>query len=407
VSSSRTDWWPPLEEGSQDEPSLWDEPEQTPAAPSRRSDGRARSRQRAAEAQERKAHRRRTALVILVVLAMLGGTAYILASMFGKDAPTQVAAVTDYPGPGRPSAQVVIESGDTGSDMARTLVDAGVVATAKAFTDAFAANPNASKIQPGTYNLLLEMKASAAVEALLDPKSRVSLKVTIPEGRTKAQIVQKISEVTGITTDDLNAALADPAAIGLPAEAGGNAEGWLFPSTYQVAPGATAAQVLSQMTALTVQKLQAKGVAQDQWQTVLIKASLIEREAGRDEDRAPMARVIENRLAQGWTLDIDATILYGLGNPGTSLTDAQLDDASNPYNTRVHAGLPPGPIASPGDKSIDAVLAPADGTWMYWCTVNPETKETVFSTTYTEHQAAVAQLNQWIADNAASTEPTP
>jgi UPF0755 protein len=287
--------------------------------------------------------------------------------------------------------------------MAATLVDAGVVATKKAFIDAFAANPDAGKIQPGTYNLLLEIPAADAVVALLNPASRVSMRVTIPEGRTKAQIVTKINEVTQIPVADLEAALADPTAIGLPAEAEGNAEGWLFPSTYQVEPGASAASVLTQMTAKTVELLTAKGVPNDQWKTVLTKASLIEREAGRDEDRAPMARVIENRLAKNWPLEIDSTSAYGLGKSGMDLTTADLHNADDPYNTRVRTGLPPTPIASPGEKSIDAVLAPADGTWMFWCTVNLDTKETVFSTTLQEHDAAVAQLNEWIAANATPT----
>ena len=384
--------------------SPWPDADSSTPEPSGRPPRRSRSRQREREAQERKHARRRSVLVILVVLAMLAGSGYILMSVFGRDSGAATAAVDDFPGPGRPSVQVVIETGDTGADMATTLVKAGVVATKKAFIDAFAANPDAGKIQPGTYTLLLEIPAAEAVVALLNPASRVSMRVTIPEGRTKAQIVTKINEVTQIPVADLEAALADPAAIGLPAEAGGNAEGWLFPSTYQVEPGASAASVLTQMTAKTVQLLTAKAVPNDQWKTVLTKASLIEREAGRDEDRAPMARVIENRLAKNWPLEIDSTSAYGLGKSGMDLTTDDLHNAADPYNTRVRTGLPPTPIASPGEKSIDAVLAPADGPWMFWCTVNLDTKETVFSTTLQEHDAAVAQLNAWMAANA---NPTP
>ena len=98
-------------------------------------------------------------------------------------------------------------------------------------------NPDASSIQPGTYNLLLEMKASDAVMALLNPASRATFGVGIPEGLTKDQIATKISEKMAVPVEELQAAVADPAAIGLPAEAGGNAEGWLFPATYDVEPG--------------------------------------------------------------------------------------------------------------------------------------------------------------------------
>jgi UPF0755 protein len=161
-------------------------------------------------------------------------------------------------------------------------------------------------------------------------------------------------------------------------------------------------------------------VPREQWQEVLIKASLIEREApgsvwpirvqGGEEvdvlavvsaDREVlqmMARAIENRLAQGMSLGIDATVLYGLGRTSGDLTDAELADPDNPYNTRVHTGLPPGPIASPGEASIEAVLNPADGDWIFWCTVDLETGETKFAVTYTEHQQNVAELAAWLEE---------
>jgi UPF0755 protein len=349
-------------------------------------------------------------VAIVTAVVLLAGAGYVGVSLVrGHKAADglSVEAVADYPGPGFPSATVVINAGDTGAAMANALVQAGVVATAKAFTDAFAANPDAAKIQPGTYSLLLQMKASDAVVALLTPANRVSLKLTIPEGWTVKQIEQKITEVTLIPAADLDAALADPASIGLPDQAGGNAEGWLYPSTYQIDPKATAADVLKQMTAQTVAVLQAKGVAQDQWKDVLTEASLIEREAGRPEDRTKMSRVIANRLDKGWPLEIDASVAYGLGISGTDLTTADTQNPDNPYNTYKHTGLPPTPIASPGEASIDAALHPEDGDWMFWCTVNPETKETKFAVTYEEHLQNVAELNAWIAQHSASAATTP
>ncbi len=189
----------------------------------------------------------------------------------------------------------------------------------------------------------------------------MSFSLGIPEGLTVSQIATKISEKLAIPIEEVNAALADPAAIGLPAEANNNPEGWLFPATYDIEPNATPASVLSQMTAQTVAVLTQKGVPQDQWATVLNKASMVEREARLPEDRPKVARAIENRLAKEMKLDVDATVAYGLGKPGTGLTTADMEDASNPYNTYRHLGLPPTPIASPGAASIDAVLAPAEG----------------------------------------------
>jgi UPF0755 protein len=400
VSDSRIDWWPPIEGTPPSTPSAGAGSPQPPAEPPRRS----RARERERMAQERSHSRRNAVLAIVVCVLLLAGAGYVGWSVFGNHGAGTAggtSGVQDYPGPGAyPPVSVQVSSGDTGSAMARTLKQAGVVATEKSFVDAYAANPDAAKIQPGTYSLLKEMKASDAVLALLSPANRVSMKVTIPEGYTVAQIVQRINEVTLISTDDLNAALKDPAAIGLPAEAGGNPEGWLFPSTYQVEPGATAAGVLKQMTAQTVKVLTQKGVAQADWKTVLTKASLVEREAGRSEDRPIMARVIENRLAKPMRLQIDSSTAYGAGHPQQAPTSAENQDAANPYNTYLHDGLPPTPIASPGADSIDAVLSPADGTWLFWVTVNFTTKETKFATTWAEHQQNVAEMNAWIAANA-------
>ena len=397
MSNSQTEWWAPVEGNGQNADLFGGDP--TSSQPQSRS----RSRGRQREARQRKQRRRRSILVVVVALALVVGAGYVVVSllggMFDGDG-SSTAKETDYPGPGFGSVTVTINAGDTGADMAATLADAGVVASTQAFSAAFAANTAASSIQPGTYSLLQEMKASDAVDALLNPASKESFRVTIPEGLTKDQIVARINEKTLIPTDDLNAALKDPDAIGLPSQAGGKAEGWLFPATYDVQPDATAEDVLSMMTAKTVEVLKANKVAKDDWETVLNKASLVEREGKLDEDRPKMARVIENRLTQGWPLGIDASVAYGLGKSGTELTRKDTQDTSNPYNLYVVGGLPPTPIASPGEASIKAVLKPADGTWMYWCTVNPETGETVFSHTQAEQDAAQAQLKAWVADHA-------
>ncbi|MCG2800109.1 MAG: endolytic transglycosylase MltG [Cellulomonas sp.] len=349
----------------------------------------------------RRHHRVRSLLVLAVALAMVLGAGYVVWTLFRPE--STVTSVQDYPGPGGPAVQVVVNSGDTGADMAKTLYDAGVVATTSAFTKAYKANPDAPSIQPGTYNLLLQMKASDAVAALLDPTSKASLKVTIPEGLTAAAILQKVSEKTTIPLADLQAAAADPTAIGLPDQAGGKVEGWLYPATYEIDPTSTAASVLSQMVAKTVEVLAAKGVAADQQEAVLIKASLIEKEASRDEDRPMMARVIENRLAKDMPLQIDTATAYGLNKSAMDLTVTELADTSNPYNLRVLTGLTPTPISSPGEASIDAVLAPADGDWLFWVTVNLDTGETVFTDNYADFQVAKQQYQEWLAANETAT----
>ncbi|MDM7831233.1 endolytic transglycosylase MltG [Cellulomonas edaphi] len=392
MSNSQTEWWAPAEGNGQDADLFGG----TAASSQPR---RARNAGRQREVRRRKQRRRRSLLVVIVAVMLVIGSGYVVVSLLGgmfDGNDKQASKTTDYPGPGFGSATVTIKTGDTGADMGATLADAGVVASVGAFADAYDANADAGSIQPGTYTLLQEMSASDAVEALLNPASKQSFRVTIPEGLTKDQIVARISEKTLIPAKDLKAALKDAKAIGLPAAADGDAEGWLFPATYEVEPGSSAADVLKMMTTKTVDVLKENKVDKEDWETVLNKASLVEREGKLDEDRPKMARVIENRLEQGWTLGIDAAVAYGAGINGTQLTTKQLQDKDNPYNLRVLPGLPPTPIASPGEASIKAVLKPADGTWMYWCTVDPETGETVFSHTQAEQDAAQAKLNAWL-----------
>ncbi|MBT0995029.1 endolytic transglycosylase MltG [Cellulomonas sp. DKR-3] len=390
MSDSQTQWWAPTGAG---EPSPPPAPQQPPR----------RSRERGREARQRQAQRRRTTWVVIVVLALLVAAGYVVWSsiddVFGGSGKPAATTGADFPGPGHGSAQVVVSPGDSGQAIGQTLEDAGVVASASAFVAAYGANPAATGIQPGTYQLLLEMPAADAVDALLNPASKLQTKVTIPEGLTVKQIVTRISEKTSIPLKDLQAAVKDPDSFGLPEQAGGEVEGWLFPATYEVQPDDGATDLLRQMTSATVDALEGAGAPKDQWEDVLIKASLVEREAKHDEDRPKMARAIENRLDVGELLRIDASVAYGAGVSGTELTQAMLDDASNPYNLYQHAGLPPTPIAAPGKKSIEAVMDPADGDWIFWCTVNLETGETEFGVTIDDHNACVAKLNAWIEEH--------
>lgn len=283
--------------------------------------------------------------------------------------------------------------------MGEVLADAGVVLTAGAFIDAFTANPEAAGIQPGTYRLLLEMRAADAVSALLDPENRVQTKVTVIEGWRVEQILAKLSSVTAVPVEEFTAAMADTAATGLPAEAGGSYEGWLFPATYTFEPDTTPAEMIAVMVAQTVAVLDERGVAAGDRERVLTLASLVEQEAKTPEDRAKVARAITNRLDIDMKLDIDASVAYGAGKPGDELTETDLD-TDTPYNLYLNTGLPPTPIASPSAVSIDAVLAPADGPWLFWVTINLETGETRFAETYAEHQANVELLREWQAANA-------
>jgi len=345
-----------------------------------------------------KRHRARTFFVMVVVMSMVVGVGYVVVTSFGLFERSAKAA--DYAGDGEGSVDVTVRYGDTGIAIAKTLFEADVIASQKAFVKLCLADSACGSIQPGTYGLKRRMSASAALAALLNQNNRKSGRVTVAEGKTVTEIVEKIAASTGISVSAIKAALDDPASFGLPEQANGNAEGWLSPGSYDIDPGASAAQVLRQMVERTIQTLEARQVPPERWQTVLIKASMIEKEARRAEDRPPMARAIENRVAKQMLLQVDATVIYGAGRPIPSDEwVAARKDLDNKYNTYVYPGLPPGPISSPGVASIDAVLNPAPGDWIYWMTVNLETGETKFAVDWPGHQANMREYSQWLENN--------
>ena len=235
-------------------------------------------------------------LVLLVALGLVVAAA-VAAVAVVKPMFAGIGADNDYPGPGTGSVQVVVNPGDTGRTIGQTLEDAGVVKTAKAFTDAAADDPGFGDIQPGSYTLKQQMKAADALAVLFDPANRDVTQVTIREGLWKTETFALLSKATGIPVADYEAAAKDSAAIGLPAAAKGNVEGYLFPATYEFQPKTTAAEQLQTMVAKAVSELTKAGVTSATMEHVITVASIVEAEAARDEDRGKVARVVENRLA--------------------------------------------------------------------------------------------------------------
>lgn len=344
-----------------------------------------------------------TALVLLVVVS---GVFYI-----GRRALTEIQAVgpittsvADYPGPGEQEVTVTIPEGSTGTQIGEILKTADVVASVEAFVEAFAANSKSGNIQPGTYNLKTHMSAAQAVAGLLDPASSSQHTLTIPEGFTKNQVRERLKTVGHFSDADIDAAFADAAGIGLPAVADGDVEGWLAPKTYGLQENTTAKDVIAKMVDTTIKELRDAGIAEADYQTILVKASIIEREANDPKYYPQVARVIENRLADtaGDThgkLEMDSTVLYGLGRVGGIPSTAELGDSGNRYNTYVHQGLPPTPIGNPSKEAIEAAKHPAEGSWLYFVTVDLTTGETVFSSTYAEHEANVKRLKDYCQNN--------
>jgi uncharacterized YceG family protein len=304
----------------------------------------------------------------------------------------------DYTGQGSGEVQVRVQDGDTLSDIGRTLVEADVIASVGPFVDAAEANAASVGIQPGVYGMRLQMSGRAALDLLLDPASRLLSRVTLPEGLTVERTLARIAEETGRPVEEYRAAAADTVALGLPAYANGQLEGFLFPATYEVEPDDAPADVLRDMVARGGQVLTELGIPEDQRLTVVTKASLVQAEAGNVEDMGKVARVLENRLADGMPLQLDSTVNYANGKGG--ITTSVQDRANpSPYNTYVHPGLPPGAINNPGEDALRAVLDPTPGDWRFFVEVDPDTGDTRFAVTGAEHQQNVLLFQQWLREN--------
>jgi UPF0755 protein len=302
----------------------------------------------------------------------------------------------DYQGDGHGEVQVQIRIGERLDEIAQGLEKADVVRSASAFASVASADPNGQDIQPGTYKLHLQMSANAALALLLDPSSKISSKVTIPEGMRLDAMIKVLAKGAKISEADLMNALADPASLGLPPYAKGKAEGFLFPATYDLEPGVTANGILTTMIKRYEQAAgsvdlvdRAKAVHLTPLQVVIV-ASLVQAE-GTPKDFPRIARSILNRLSVQMKLQLNSTVNYVLKNSKAQLSSADIAVVS-PYNTYLVAGLPPGPINSPGEDALNAVLQPAPGNWLYWVTVNPATGETKFTNSYAQFLAFKAEL---------------
>ena len=359
------------------------------------------------EKVERRQRKRRrhwlTSLVIVITLAAVGVLGYKAIGIM-RDASAQATHAEDYKGNGEGEVTVTIPEGASGLDIGDILQEKGVVASGKAFTNAVKNNPKGNTIQPGTYKLKKKMSANAALQALLDPETKGDHTLTVSAGHTKQIVKDRLKQVGNVSDEQIDAAFADTAGIGLPAEAGGNVEGWLAPGTYDVTEKATPKDLVKQMVSRTVTQLKDLKVPKEDYHAVLTKASIIEREVNDSRYYGQVARVIENRLAQtsGEThglLQMDSTVQYGLGRFGGIPNSTELADSNNAYNTYVHQGLPPGPIGSPSEEAIKAVLNPPAGSWLYFVTVNLETGETLFSSTSEEQKANTKKLDEYCKKN--------
>jgi UPF0755 protein len=355
-------------------------------------------------------------MLAFVLLALLGGGGYL-----GYNKIKGFFTAADYNGPGTGSVTVQIAPDASITEMGNVLVDNDVVKSTKAFINAANDNPKSKNIQDGTYNLRKQMSAKAAVTLLLDPKSRIVNGVTIPEGKTALQVYALLAQKTNIAVKSFQAAAKDPKALGVPdfwfnrtdkqKITTGSIEGFLFPSTYEFPPKATAEDILHTMVAKflkVAENLDFVNVVQQQRKIspyeALTVASLAQAEAGNQADLGKIARVAYNRLYSGnfpcncLQFDVGINYYYQLTGrptkPSKQMTNAELTDPKNPYRTNGKPGLTPTPINNPGEAALRGAMSPPAGPWLFFVAIDKQ-GHSAFAVTYAEQlkNQALARKN--------------
>jgi UPF0755 protein len=285
--------------------------------------------------------------------------------------------------------EVTIPKGASAQRIGEVLEDAGIIESAFAFRVAAWLGEGAEDIQAGVYEISTGLTATDALETLRDSGPILNfVNVTFPEGSWLVDFARIVDEKTHVSGDKF-LALVENGKIDSAYRPEGieTMEGLLFPSTYQVIEQDTARSIAerlarqfeAEMEDLDTATIDEMGISLYEAITV---ASMIEAEAGVEGDRDKIAAVIYNRLDEGMTLGIDATVLYAIGEHKEELTVSDLD-VDSPYNTRKFPGIPPTPIGAPGSASLEAALNPADGTWLYYVLADCEGNH-AFSTSYDE-----------------------
>ncbi len=310
---------------------------------------------------------RRIVLLVALLAAMGGGAVLIGLRAY------------DMPGPLAADAQVVVPRGAVAT-IGNALAEAGVVADPHAFALAASLTSRNGAVRAGEF----AFPAQASLRQVLDilrTARPVQRRITIPEGLTAAQIVTLLDRAEGLV-----------GSVEAPTE------GTILPETYSFEFGATRASIIERARAAMDKAVaetwagRAEGLPLATPRELVILASVVERETGKPEERARVAAVFVNRLRRGMPLQSDPTVAYA-ASEGTGALDRPISradlDREHPFNTYRNAGLPPGPIASPGLASLRAAANPAQTEELYF--VADGTGGHTFSRTLDEHNRAVAR----------------
>jgi len=340
--------------------------------------------------------RRHPFLIFAVIAALF--VAWFLVSLFQP-----------FHGDGSGQVPVTIPKGSSVSEVGDLLSEKDVIDNSTLFQIRVTLAGKRSELYAGRFNLAEGMSYGAAIDALSKPPVKKTITVTVPEGYSRSQAAQLVEEVGvpgSYTEATVKSKFLDPADYG--GKKAKDLEGFLFPNTFELKPGAPAADLVELQ--LKDFKRQIKQVDMSYAKSknltvfdVLTIASMIEDEAGVASQRKLVASVIYNRLREGIPLGIDATIRFATGNYTEPLTESELA-VDSPYNSRTNAGLPPGPINSPGLDAIQAAAHPKKTGYIFYVTDPGTCGKLTFAKTEAEFEKAVEEYNT-ARDEAGGNSP--
>lgn len=294
---------------------------------------------------------------------------------------------------------IEISPGSTLEEIGETLASKKLIKNSRYFVYYGRFTGQDKNMQAGVYQISNTWSVKEILECIGSGKI-VTISVTIPEGFTVKQIGDMLAQ-KGIADSERfqDAIIAEYDYPFLDGKTGTSTlalEGFLFPATYQLRPDMTEKEIIEKMldtfqTAFTDELQQRADEMGFTIKEIVTLASIVEREAQLEEERPKVAAVFLNRLDKGMRLESCASVQYILGKQKETLSNKDLQNPS-PYNTYIHAGLPPGPIANPGLASIKAVLYPADVSYLFFVARGDGSHH--FSNTFQEHEQASRRYQQ-------------
>jgi UPF0755 protein len=325
-------------------------------------------------------------VALVVLLLIVGGAAWFANALFQP-----------FAGDGEGSVRVRIPEGATLGDIADLLEREGVIDSASFFELRARLSGRSGNLRPGPYELREGMPYVAVLDRLEEGVPPNVVQVTIPEGRSRSEVAPTVRRLRGnyMRATRRHPAL-DPTEYRAPR--GATLEGFLYPATYELKKGQPVKRLVREQLEAFKRNFEKVDMSYARRRNltpfdVLTIASLVEREATLASERALIASVIYNRLRDGIRLDIDATTRFVTGNWEEPLKVSELQNP-DPYNTRVHYGLPPGPIGSPGLASIKAAARPAKTDYIFYVVAVCGNGKHKFAESNAEFERYVAEYEQ-------------